>query len=127
MTYGGHMSFSLDHVADEDFCYLTTAGRVTGQPRTIEMWFAAHGRTLYMLAGGREKAGWVKNLTRIPNVTVRIAERQFTGSARVVEQAEEDARARRLVVNKYQPRDSDDLGDWGRTALPVAVDLISST
>jgi hypothetical protein len=58
---------------------------------------------------------------------VRIAERQFTGSARVVEQAEEDARARRLVVNKYQPRDSDDLGDWGRTALPVAVDLISST
>ena len=30
---------------------------------------------------------------------------------------------RRLVLAKYQPRDGDDLTEWGRTALPVAVDL----
>jgi hypothetical protein len=50
--------------ADADFCYLTTTGRVTGQPRTIEIWFALHGRILYMLAGGGRNAQWVQNLVR---------------------------------------------------------------
>lgn len=109
--------------ADADFCYLTTTGRVTGQPRTIEIWFALHGRTLYMLAGGGRNAQWVQNLVRTPAVTVRIGAQHFAGRARLVGQEEEGALVRRLLVAKYQPRDSEDLRDWGRTALPVAVDL----
>ncbi len=117
------MSQNLRKHADEDFCYLTTVGRVTGQPRTIEIWFAVHGQTLYMLAGSGRNAGWVKNLLRTPDVTVRIAKYHFTGRARLVEQHTEDTLARRLVVSKYQPRDSDDLSTWGKVALPVAVDF----
>ncbi|MGE0824030.1 MAG: nitroreductase family deazaflavin-dependent oxidoreductase [Candidatus Binatia bacterium] len=120
------MSFKLEDIADEDFCYLTTSGRVTGQPRTIEIWFAMHKQTLYMLAGSRENAGWVKNLSHAPEVSVRIGKYRFSGSARIVEQPEEDALARRLVVGKYQPRDSDDLSSWGRTALPIAIDVANS-
>ncbi len=41
-------------LAGEQYCYLTTTGRVTGRPHTIEIWFALDGGTLYMLAGGRE-------------------------------------------------------------------------
>ena len=26
--------------ADEDYCYLTTTGRISGRPREIEIWFA---------------------------------------------------------------------------------------
>jgi hypothetical protein len=33
-------------LADEDYCYLTTAGRVSGEPREIEIWFGLDGRTL---------------------------------------------------------------------------------
>ena len=113
----------LSAFADTDFCYLTTTGRVTGQPRIIEIWFATHQQTLYLLAGSKEDAGWVKNLKRTPEVTVRIGKRHFNGRARVVADQSEDALARRLVVGKYQSRDSDDLSDWGRTALPVAVDV----
>jgi deazaflavin-dependent oxidoreductase (nitroreductase family) len=109
--------------ADQDFCYLTTTGRVTGRPHTIEIWFALAGHTLYMLAGGRDSADWVKNLVRIPEVTVRLDHLTFAGRARVVELAEEDGLARRMVLAKYQARDEDDLEEWGRTALPVAVDL----
>ncbi len=47
----------------------------------------------------------------------------FAGTARMVDQAEEDALARRLILAKYQPGYSEDLSDWGRTALAVAVDL----
>lgn len=113
---------NLQLFADDDFCYLTTTGRVTGQPHTIEIWFALDRRTIYMLSGSHS-SDWVKNLLRAPDVAVRLGETTFAGRARVVAQTEEDALARRLVVGKYQPRSTDDLAGWGRTALPVAVDL----
>ena len=118
------MPIDLQRFADDDFCYLTTTGRVTGRPHTIEIWFALNGRTLYMLAGGGTGADWVKNLLRTPAVSVGLRDETFQGLGRVIEAVDEDALARRLVVDKYQPRDSDDLAEWGRTALPVAVDLL---
>ena len=54
---------------------------------------------------------------------MRIAETTFDGIARIVEAPDEDALARRLLLDKYGPRYSGDLEDWGRTALPVAIDL----
>jgi deazaflavin-dependent oxidoreductase (nitroreductase family) len=110
-------------LADQDYCYLTTTGRVTGEPREIEIWFGLEGLTLYMLSGGRERSDWVKNLRREPAVRVRIADRTFEGLARIVTDAEEDARARLLLLDKYSPRYGGDLSSWGRDALPVAVDL----
>lgn len=41
---------------------------------------------------------------------------------RVVEDPEEDALARELLVEKYE-RTAGSLSSWRRTALPVAVDL----
>ncbi len=116
------MTSTPQQFATDDFCYLTTVGRVSGRPHTIEIWFALDRRTLYLLSG-RHTSDWVKNLLRAPDVAVRLGATTFLGGARVVEQANEDALARRLVVEKYQPRSSDDLSVWGRTALPVAVDL----
>jgi deazaflavin-dependent oxidoreductase (nitroreductase family) len=110
-------------LADEDFCYLTTTGRVSGRPHTIEIWFAFEGRTLYMLSGGREKSDWVKNLRRDSAVTLRIGDSLSEGRARVVSDAAEDALARRLLLEKYQGRYGGDLSRWGTTALPVAVDF----
>ena len=116
-------NLTLEQLNDEDFCYLTTTGRISGRPHTIEIWFALDGKTLYILSGGREKSDWVKNALRLPQVQVRIGASVFNGLARVVESAEEDTRARKLVLDKYTPRDSDDLTEWSRTSLPVAVDL----
>jgi deazaflavin-dependent oxidoreductase (nitroreductase family) len=112
-------------LADEEFCYLTTIGRVTGRPHEIEIWFALgdSGRTLYLLSGGRDRSDWVKNLRRNPEVTVRIDGERFSGRARIVEDdEEEDDLARHLLVEKYE-RNPGSLANWRRTALPVAVDL----
>ncbi|HEY7348081.1 MAG TPA: nitroreductase/quinone reductase family protein [Ktedonobacterales bacterium] len=117
------MNVDLQHLADDDFCYLTTTGRRSGHPHTIEIWFALHGQTIYMLSGGRDKSDWVKNAQRTPEVQVRIRERVFSGQARLVTDPQEDALARKIVYDKYTPRDSDDLSDWSRTSLPVAVDV----
>jgi hypothetical protein len=43
--------------------------------------------------------------------------------ARVVTEPDEDALARRLLLEKYRPRYRGDLDEWGATALPVVVEL----
>ena len=113
----------LEALVAESFCYLTTTGRVTGRPHEIEIWFSLvpETRTLYMLAGG-DRADWVRNLRREPTVTVRVSGERLKGKARVVEDAEEDELARRLLVEKYECSPGD-LSGWRRRALPVAVDL----
>ena len=117
------MTTDLRQFADTDFCYLTTTGRVSGKAHTIEIWFALFGETLYLLSGGREKSDWIKNSLHSPDVQVKIQETLFAGKARLVATPEEDALARQLVLEKYTPRDSDDLTEWSRTSLPLAIDI----
>jgi deazaflavin-dependent oxidoreductase (nitroreductase family) len=117
------MLTELQELAHDDFCYLTTTGRVTGRPHSIEIWFAIDGTTLYMLSGGGTKADWVKNALRTPEVHVRIRDIHLAGRARLIEDPAEDATARRIVVAKYQPTDESELDSWGRTSIPIAIDI----
>jgi deazaflavin-dependent oxidoreductase (nitroreductase family) len=110
-------------LVNENYCYLTTTGRVSGQPREIEIWFGLAGESLYMLSGGRDRSDWVRNLVQDPAVSVRIADARLDGRARIVDDPGEDAAARRLLFEKYSPGYSGDLDNWRRTALPVAVDF----
>ena len=114
----------LADAAGEDFCYVTTRGRVTGSPHEIEIWFALDGATLYLLSGGGDRADWVRNVCADANVTVRVRDTTYEATARVVEDGtEEDERARRLVYEKYQPGYSGSLDDWQERALPVAIEV----
>lgn len=113
-------------LATEEYCYLTTTGRVTGRAHEIEIWFAlvpsGPAGTLYMLSGGGDRADWVKNLRRDPKVTVRVDGETFSGRAREPADDEEDGLARRLLVEKYE-RVPGRLANWRRNSLPIAVDL----
>ncbi|MGH2354184.1 MAG: nitroreductase family deazaflavin-dependent oxidoreductase [Chloroflexota bacterium] len=115
----------LSRLAGEAYCYLTTTGRRTGNPHTIEIWFAAHDGRLYLLCGSRHRSDWVRNLKRNPQVQVRIGGETRTGQAQVVDaeaDPEEDALARRLLAAKYQNwREGQPLSAWARTALPVVI------
>ena len=121
------MPLTADEIA-QPYCYLTTTGRVTGKPHTIEIWFVHErrldGDRLYLMAGGRDGSDWVRNLRRQPAVSVRLGERTFGARARVIEQpGEEDAAARVRLFAKYSPGHEGDLTDWRDSALPVALDL----
>jgi|SRR6186713_254014 len=117
---------------DAQYCYLTTTGRKSGDPRQIEIWFGLIGSTVYMLSGSGDdehgpKAHWARNILKTPAVTVRIGDITYPGRGRIVERdTDEDAAARALVVPKYQPMSSNDLTNWGKTALVVAIDLSES-
>jgi deazaflavin-dependent oxidoreductase (nitroreductase family) len=110
-----------------DYCYLTTTGRVSGEPRRIEIWFGTEdGQTLYLMAGGGLKANWVRNLRRKPAVTIEVGGKFYAAAARLVTEPSEDALSRRLLLEKYTTRHQRSLDEWGRTALPVAFDLKGS-
>lgn len=66
----------------------------------------------------------MRNLRRNPRVAIRIGEREYEARARVVEDPAEDARARALPLEKYQLGYASDLSEWGRTALPAAIDFV---
>ena len=94
--------------------YVTTTGRITGQPREIEIWFVAHEGKLYILAEYFYKTQWVKNIKLNPRVHVRVADRDFEATARVLDPELDAATwqaAQRLAGEKY---------GWGE-GLPVEI------
>ena len=88
IRFGGLCSMAganLMSVVEKPVLYLTTVGRRTGLPREVEIWFVVWCERLYVFAETREAAGWVKNIRRNPNVTVRIGEWHSDASARVLD------------------------------------------
>ena len=124
------MSTDAEHLAshaEDGVCHLQTIGRVTGRPRTIEIWFAAEGTRLYLLAGGRDRAHWVRNLRANPAVRVRVGGRTLEGRAREIEGDPAEPLARRLLAAKYQGwREGEPLSGWASGSLPVEVELGSA-
>jgi len=112
----------MDYLDEEEFCYVTTVGRVTGKPHTIEIWFSAVGETIYILSDGGPRADWVKNLMKDPSVVVKIGEHAYRGNGRTSIPPEEAVRARELIPAKYAHRE-EGLEEWAITAFPVAIDL----
>ena len=111
----------LAHAGDA-VCHLQTIGRTSGRPRTIEIWFATDGTRIYLLAGGRDRAHWVRNLRVEPRVRVRIGGRSIDARARVIEGEPTEIVARRLLAAKYQGwKDGRPLSAWAATSLPVEV------
>jgi deazaflavin-dependent oxidoreductase (nitroreductase family) len=115
---------SLERFAGDSFCYLTTTGRRTGRDHEIEIWFALAGDVVYLLAGGGDRADWVRNLRANPAATVRLRGERYAGPARVGIDGAEEERARELLAGKYQGwREGAPMSEWARAALAVAIDL----
>jgi deazaflavin-dependent oxidoreductase (nitroreductase family) len=127
-NHSGEFSQLLSGLKDEEYCYLTTTGRITGKPHEIEIWFGLNESTLYLLSGGRDRSDWVKNLRKNPNVSVRVAKHNFEGIARLVNDEKEETMARYLLAEKYQEWESGrTLSEWARTALVVAIEVVAES
>lgn len=112
---------NLSHWAAIPFAYLTTTGRRSGQAHRIEIWFAIENDAIFLLAGGRDKSDWVRNLHVNSAATIELGGDRFTGTATILEDgAPDDQTARRLLVAKYRSA-NDDLAEWGRSSLAVVI------
>jgi deazaflavin-dependent oxidoreductase (nitroreductase family) len=112
-------------VLDDDLraaadCRLITTGRLTAEPRSVALWFAAVGDRVFMLASERERAHWVRNLVADPRVRLQIGGRTFEGEGRPIAMTDDDQIAREAIAAKYGTKW---LTNWLRDSLPVAIDL----
>ena len=67
---------NIEQVADEKYIYLTTTGRRTGNPHTVELWFALAGGRIYLSHEGKY-TDWMKNIVKENQVTFKIRDISF--------------------------------------------------
>lgn len=114
----------LSQLAQEEYCYLTTKGRKTGNPHEIEIWFGVVENTIYLLSGGGDESDWVKNLRATPEATIRIGKYVFPVTARIVSDNTEEAAIRPLMATKYNEwQEGQVLSEWASNALVVGLDV----
>ena len=92
-------------MADKEpqYLYLTTTGRRSGNPREIEIWFTYSNGCYYVIAE-HARANWVENIRANSAVRVRLGNRAFEASARIIDAAAEPelhARVQHLSAKKY--------------------------
>ena len=109
----------LDGWERHEYCYLTTVGRVTGRPHTIEIWFVAHEGSAWLLTEPDGRTDWVRNLRREPRVRLRLGEVEADAAAVVVE-LPPDAAVRNALAARYRHTDAG-LDAWAAGALAVRV------
>jgi len=109
------MVYLKDSIHDQ-FLYLTTTGRKSALPREIEIWFVESKDKLYIFAEHFHRAHWVRNIMADPRVTVRLGEREFKATARVLA-PEADA----PTWNEAQEHARKKYG-WG-DGLPVELEI----
>lgn len=78
------MSLPLEKLKDSKVMHLTTTGRTSGEPRTVEIWFSYQKGRVYIISGVGASANWVKNIRKDPRAKIQIKESSFAGTARVV-------------------------------------------
>src|SRR5215831_2434578 len=85
----------------EQFIYVTTTGRKSGEPREIEIWFTEHEGRYSIIAEHGSRAHWVRNIVAKAEVQVRVAGRNFVANARVLTDPYDIEMARQRSRQKY--------------------------
>lgn len=84
-----------------DVCRLITAGRVTGSPHDIEIWFALVDTEVCMISGNGRGADWFLNALAEPRVTIRFESESRAGLARPAESGSERRLVGEAMAAKY--------------------------
>lgn len=101
----------------EQVLYLTTVGRKSGLPRTVEIWFVVSRHHLYLLAEHGLKVHWVRNIQVNPIVSIQLKQHRFRARGRILDAAR-DHHEWQAITNLSQKKYG-----WG-DGLPVAFEVL---
>lgn len=111
-------------IADEKYIYLTTIGRRTGRPHTVELWFAVAQGILYLSHEGRY-TDWMKNILNKDRVTFTIRGLDWEGTARIVRGGDAFETGKYALYRKYYgDARKEVIDDWfsESTVIEILVD-----
>jgi len=106
-----------------DFAYLTTSGRVTGEPHRIEIWFAIIDGFLWVNSGGGRRSDWVKNLINDPRVVVEVGDDCWSGNATILDDFTGHPARERLAARYQGWSEGLPLSDWATTSLLIRIEV----
>jgi deazaflavin-dependent oxidoreductase (nitroreductase family) len=113
----------LRKVAAEKFIQLTTAGRTTGKPHKVELWFALGGSRVYLSHEGKA-TDWMKNIKSNGKVAFEIGGKHFVGNAFWLNDGSDEARSGKVALyEKYYGKSTKEIiEDWFSLSKLLAID-----
>ena len=111
----------LVSVADEKYIYLTTIGRRTGRPHTVELWFAVAQGNLYLSHEGKY-TDWMKNILNNNRLTFTIKSLNGEGAARIVGGGDAFETGKSALYRKYYGAARKDIiDDWFSESTVIEI------
>ncbi len=111
-------------VTDEKYIYLTTKGRKTGKPHTVELWFAVAGERIYLSHEGAY-TDYMKNILADNRVELKIGKTQSRGTARIVKGGDAFEKGKHALYLKYYGKaDEDTINDWFSESTIIEITMI---
>lgn len=113
----------LAKVRSQKFIHLTTKGRKTGRPHTVELWFALGEGKVYLSHEGHE-TDWMKNIKQNGQVSFEIGGKNFTGKAYYIKEATDEAwRCKVALYEKYYGKAAKEvIEDWFSLSKLIAIE-----
>jgi deazaflavin-dependent oxidoreductase (nitroreductase family) len=113
----------LEKVVSEKLVHVTTTGRKTRNPHTVELWFAVRNGKVYLSHEGSE-TDWMKNIEYTDQILFEIGGKNFTGRARILENGTEEAwEAKVALYEKYYGKASKEIiEDWFSLSRLITIE-----
>ena len=108
----------------EKFAYLTTAGRNTGKPHTVELWFAFADGRIFLSHEGKY-TDWMKNIVHESSVRTRIGRLNLEANATVTKEGKLRELGKLSLYEKYYgPAPKTTIDDWFELSTIIELNLV---
>ena len=117
-------SIDTSGVVEEKYIYLTTVGWRSGNPHTVELWFAVARGKIYLSHEGKY-TDWMRNIIKDDCVEFKIRDIQFKGKTRIVKNGEAFDVGKYALYFKYYGKASEDtISDWFSESTIIEIWII---
>jgi deazaflavin-dependent oxidoreductase (nitroreductase family) len=115
----------LEPLKKEQFAYLTTIGRKSGKPHTVELWFALADSKIYLSHEGAT-TDWMRNIASNNRVSVKVGDLNLDAEAVILDGGIAIKTGQRSLYEKYYgPAPEATIDDWFE--LSKIIELTPST
>lgn len=111
----------MQSLRTEKLAYVTTVGRKTGKPHTVEVWFAFAGGRIFLSHEGRH-TDWMRNIVQTNRVRVRIGRLNLEAEATILSEGDSKELGKTALYEKYYgPAPKMTIDDWFELSTVVEL------
>ena len=102
----------IEKMKKEKFAYLTTVGRKTGKPHSVELWFSTSEEKIFLSHEGA-RTDWMRNIDKNGRVRIRIGRTNLEADATILDDGEPKELGKKSLYEKYYgPAPKATIDDW---------------